>query len=399
MIDAFFQTQNEKKKRVLLRGPVLTQSGYGVHARQVAKWLMSRPDLHVEIQALQWGDTPWLIDSGHDSGFVGQLMERTVDPGGNRYDVTVQLQLPNEWDPKLGTVNIGMTAGVETDRCNPGWIEACNSMSAIVVPSSHVENCLRTTGEVRVPLFVVPEAYSDAISLKEHSSIDDVDFSTPFNFLVFGQITGNNAENDRKNLFYTLKWLCEAFKTDESVGVIVKTNSGRNTCIDRHNVTHTLKGLLNEVRKGPFPKVHLLHGDMSDSEVASLYRHPKVKALVAATRGEGYGLPILEAAASGLPVIATRWSGHTDFLSHGRYIEIDYRLDAVHPTRIDGRIFVSGSKWAHPSEEDFKKRVTKFRFATDIPRQWAKDMAQVILPKYSLENVINTYNDTLKDFV
>jgi len=47
-------------------------------------------------------------------------------------------------------------------------------------------------------------------------------------------------------------------------------------------------------------------------------RFPQVKALVALTRGEGYGLPILEAAASGLPVIATGWSGHMDFLKLGK---------------------------------------------------------------------------------
>ena len=78
--------------------------------------------------------------------------------------------------------------------------------------------------------------------------------------------------------------------------------------------------LLHETRKGQFPRVHVLHGQMNESEVASLYRHEKIKGIVSLTRGEGFGLPTLEAAASGLPVIATGWSGHMDFLNQGKFV-------------------------------------------------------------------------------
>lgn len=381
------------KKKVLLRAPVLTQSGYGVHSRQVARWLLGRQDIDVEVQALPWGDTPWIIDKYCQGGFIGQLMDKTVDPTGKLYDATVQLQLPNEWDPRMGKVNIGITAGVETDRCNPEWIKACNSMSMVIVPSRHSAECFTSTGNVTVPLNVIPESYSDEIRKTERSSIDDLDLSTSFNFLIFGQITGNNPENDRKNIFYTVKWLCETFSNDDDVGIVIKTNSGRNTHIDRKGVTQMFDVLLREVRKKPFPKVHLLHGDMSEAEVASLYRHPKIKALVSLTRGEGYGLPILEAAASGLPVIATGWSGHTDFLSHGKYIDVDYKLSPVHGTRIDNKIFMQNAKWASPSEDDFKRKVTKFRNASTIPHEWAKSLKEVILEKYSINSITRQYEE------
>lgn len=379
------------KKKVLLRGPVLTQSGYGVHARQVAKWLFSNPNLDVEIQALPWGDTPWLINGNFDGGFIGKLMEKTVDPTGKKYDVSVQIQLPNEWDPNLATTNIGISAVVETDKCNPVWIQSCNRMSMVIVPSNHAKVCLEATGIVTVPLHVVPEAYDDAYANEEGSKIDDLDFTTSFNFLIFGQITGNNPENERKNIFYTVKWLCEAFKNDKDVGIVIKTNSGRNTCIDRKIIKQTFETLVKEVRNGPFPRIHILHGDMSENEISSLYRHPKIKALISLTKGEGYGLPILEAAACGLPVIATGWSGHTDFLSHGRYIEIDYKLNEIHPSRIDGKIFLKGQKWAQVNEDDFKKKVVKFKSSPSIPKEWAKSLQEKILEKYSLESIKNQY--------
>lgn len=388
-----------KNKSVLLRGPAMTSSGYGVHCRQIASWLLSKNDIDLSVQALPWGDTPWLIDKNSCGGLIGRIMEKTSDVSGKHWDVSVQLQLPNEWDRKLANVNIGVTAGVESDKCNPQWIDACNSMSAVVVPSKHAEACFRNTGNVNVPIFVIPEAYSQAIDDDKITNVDSAVFSTPFNFLIFGQLTGNNPENDRKNIFYAVKWLCETFANDKDVGIIIKTNAGRSTTFDRRAVVNLFTTLLSEVRKGEFPRVHLLHGDMTDEEVASLYRHKQIKALVAPTRGEGYGLPILEAAASGLPVIATSWSGHTDFLSLGKYIGLDYKLDYVHQTRVDGKIFMQGSKWANPLEEDFKKKLLKFRNSNSIPTEWAVDLKNKIKQTYSLDCIKNRYDEILGKYL
>lgn len=385
-------------KSVVLRGPALSQSGYGVHCRQVARWLLQQPNIDVKFHVLPWGDTPWFINPDAQDGLIGKIMQRTVD-GSFKADVSIQLQLPNEWDASIARYNVGITAGVETDKCNPEWINNVNSMHAVIVPSKHVAQSFTNTGKVNVPLHVIPESFVDAI-LKNDSELPPLhEFSTKFNFLVFGQITGNNPFNDRKNTFFTLKWLCETFKDNKDVGIVVKTNAGRNTKIDRNVVKNLLQTVLGECRKGPYPKVHLLHGELNDNEVASLYRHPQIKALVAATRGEGYGLPILEAAASGLPVIATGWSGHTDFLNHGKYINIDYKLEEIHHTRVDNRIFMKGSKWANPVEEDFKRRVSKFHASPDVPKAWALELSKKVIEKYSFENISRQYSHLLKDVI
>jgi glycosyltransferase involved in cell wall biosynthesis len=384
-------------KTVVFRGPALTQSGYGVHARQVARWLLQRSDFDVKFMTLPWGDTPWLLDKDLHGGLVGEIMKRTVPPTF-KADVSFQLQLPNEWDPTIAPVNIGITASIETDRCNPDWIAACNQMSAVVVPSQHSKASLTNTGNVTRPLYVIPEAYCDAITTT--AQVDLPEFSTPFNFLVFGQLTGNNPESDRKNIFYTVKWLCEVFKDDPQVGIVLKTNVGKNSRIDRGMTQGIIRRIVDESRRGSAnPKVHLLHGDMNDTEVAALYRHPQNKALVSLTRGEGYGLPILEAAASGLPVIATGWSGHLDFMNLGKYVSIYYQLTEVHPTRVDGKLFMKGARWATPSEEDFKKRVAKFRNSCSTPREWAKELAPIIQQKYSLTNVMSMYDQVLKEHI
>ncbi len=369
-----------------------------MHCRQIARWLLEKKNIDVKFNVLPWGDTPWIINGESHGGLIGKITNNTVD---NNYkaDVSIQLQLPNEWNPNMGSYNIGVTAGVETDRCNPIWINACNAMNKIIVPSQHVLNSFKNSGYMKNNVDIVPESYVDEIELESDKLPILPKFSTNFNFLLFGQLTGNNPYNDRKNLFFSIKWLCEAFGHDDDVGIIIKTNAGRNTKIDRNIIKNLLGGVLNECRKGPYPKVHLLHGDMNDSEIAALYRHSQVKAMVSLTRGEGFGLPLLEAAASALPVIATGWSGHTEFLNLGKYINVQYQLSEIHPTRIDDKIFMRGSRWAQASEDDFKKKVTKFRTANSIPKDWAIDLAQKIKETHNFKTICQKYDDVLKDVI
>lgn len=384
-------------KKVVLRGPVLTQSGYGVHCRQIAKWLMQRQDVDLKVIATPWGSTPWHVNGESCNGFINEIMKRTISPNNVNADISFQLQLPNEWTPNLAHgKNIGLTAAVETDICSPTWAQACNTMDAVVVPSQHAKQCLTKSGAIVKPLYVIPEAYNEAI-ITVDSQTDLFDFKTSFNFLIFGQLTGNNPNNDRKNMFNTVKWICESFKDDPDVGIVIKTNLGTNSKIDRNIVTTMLKTLLLEVRKSQYPKVYLLHGDMNDETVASLYKNKQIKALVALTRGEGFGLPILEAAASGLPIIATGWSGHLDYLKLGKFVNIYYQLDEVHKSRIDGNIFIKGARWANASEEDFKKRITKFRTNNTIPFEWAADLQKKIIESYSIEAVCKLYDSTLSE--
>lgn len=388
------------KKKVLLRGPVLTQSGYGVHCRQVAKWLLQKEDIDVKFNALPWGETPWYINPNSLNGLIGKIMERSIEPK-EKFDVSIQLQLPNEWNNSLAEFNIGMTAGVETDKCNPAWINCINGMQRVIVPSTHVKKCFENTGNINVSCQIIPESYPDTWddSLLESKEFEVMDFSTDFNFLILGQLTGNNAFNDRKNMFFTIKWICETFKDDKNVGIVIKTNIGRNTILDRKNVINLMSQLIGECRQGPYPKIHLIHGEMSDNEIYSLYKNKKIKALVAATRGEGYGLPILEAAVCGIPVITTGWSGHMDFMSKGKFVNLDFSLENIHPSRVDGNIFLEGMKWAFPKEEDFKKKIQKFRSFNLIPNQWANSLSQTLKEEYSFQKICKSYDEFLGDII
>jgi len=384
------------KKSVVIRAPLLSCSGYGVHCRQIFKWLISRDDLDVFTQVVQWGLTPWMINPEQEDGLIKEVMSRSGKKNDELpFDISFQVQLPDEWDPNLAKFNFGVSAVVETLTCNPAWIESCNKMDAIIVPSRHAKRCLENTGSVSTPIFVVPESFVEAIEDPEVGAID-LDLNTKFNFLVFGQMTGNTPENDRKNIFNTIKWLCEVFHDDPDVGIILKTNQGTGTKIDRNLTKRTVKNILSNARKGPYPRVHVLHGNMSSREVAGLYRREDIKCMVSLTRGEGYGLPLLEASASGLPIMVTNWSGHLDFMNKGKFIPIDFKMKEIHKSRIDNRIFLEGMQWAEPSEADFKEKILKFRKKPDIPKKWSADLSEKIKSTLSQAEICKKYDRTLK---
>jgi len=386
---------------VLIRGPLLSVTGYGCHTRQIWKWARSKPEWQVHASIVPWGMCTYYTDPDAEGGVIGDIMANSGQPSV-KPDLTIQVQLPDEWDPDLGKVNIGVTAGIEADKCSMKWVTACEKMDRVIVPSEYSKLAILNGGFPKDKIVSVPEAitcgFEETPAANEVTArLDDV--STDFNFLVFGQITSSNVDTDRKNTFNCLKWLCEEFQGREDVGIVIKTNLGRMTVQDRHYSMSTINQALNMVRKGEYPKVYVVHGLMDPNELGAIYRHDKVKALVAPTRGEGWGLPILDAAANGLPVIATGYSGHLDFLKHTKFLDIKFSLKEIPESMQDGRIWVKGARWAEPSEKHFKSRVRKFKDSSRPPTQWAAEGASKIRELFSIDAVFSKYDEAVGDLV
>ncbi len=384
-------------KNVLIRGPLLNSAGYGVHSRQVFSYLESKKNCAISSQITPWGICPFYLDGSLEDGLIGRIIETSL-PSEKKHDISFQIQLPNEWDPEVADFNVGITAGVETDRCPPHWIDFINAMDLVIVPSSHTKKSFENSGQIKTKIEIVPE-YIQPAMIEQKLEPMDLGLKTKFNFLMFGLITGQTPESDRKNTFFGIKWLCETFKDDKDVGIVIKTNLGRMSVLDRKDTEFILNKLVEEVRVGDYPKVYLSHGMMTDHEVSSLYRSKDIQALVSFTRGEGYGLPLLEAAASGLPVMATKWSGHMDFLNSIRFSGFEYDIIDVHPSRIDENIFVSGCRWAHPKEKETKKRLKKIKDSYKVPVEWAQSGAEILKNKLNSEKVFEIYDKVLQDIL
>ena len=192
-------------------------------------------------------------------------------------------------------------------------------------------------------------------------------------------------------------YFCQAFKGRKDVGLVLKTNSATNSKIDKTITEANIKGLLSQVRGGEFPRVHLVHGPMTELEIAKLYKHPKIKAFYMPTRGEGFGLPIVEAAASGLPLVVTDWSGHKDIIDlvDKSCIRLAYNLVPV--KKFDDNIFMKGARWAEVVPDDVKRKLRKIVDSYDIPLQWSKDLQMAVRKEFHPTKLFKQFEKIIEE--
>ncbi len=389
------------KKRVLLRAPLLTNSGYGVHSRQIFEWLKTRKDFEITSQCLSWGATPWIVNPSFENGLFREIMNTASDTSNVKFDITFQVQLPDEWDASLGRINIGVTALVETDRCNMAWLTHIDKMDHIIVPSTFTKNIILHTfgNKYDKKITVIPEWFNENISLKKQDLEKVMDerykFDTKFNLLTIGTLTSADSNADRKNLGKTIAWALETFEGEKDVGIIVKTCLGKGSVGDREMTKSCMNQLVDTFRKSEYPKIHLIHGNMTSKEVAALFRSNRVHGYITGTRGEGYGLPIIEAAASAIPVVATNWSGHLDFLGDD-FIKVDYDMQEIPESRIDNRIFTKNVKWADPKEESFKNSLIDLRKNYKDHLSVSRKLKKKIENRYAKQKICKKYDKFLR---
>lgn len=402
------------KTKVLVRGPFLTQSGYGEHARFVLRALKSKEELF-DIYAIStnWGKVGWLSRDDEERRWFDELINKTVHYLKNegRFDLSLQVTVPNEFQ-KLAPTNIGVTAGIEVSQVHPVWIEKSQLMDKIITISEHSRDTFvntvysaknQETGEVfdnfRTHVdFGICHYPVKNIAPKEL----DLDFDYDFNFLTVAQW------GPRKNLENTIKWFVEEF-IDQKVGLIVKASTLNNSLYDRELTQSRMKNLLAKYPKREC-KVYLLHGDMEEAELAALYTHDKVKGYVTITHGEGFGLPLFEAAYSGLPVIAPAWSGHLDFLcmkqtdKKGKvkikpmFSVVDHKLVEIPPEACWKDIIVEGSKWCEPEQGSYKMRMREMYKDYGRFKKRAKALQEWVLDEFREDKMYENFIEKILSF-
>ena len=157
------------KKKVLLKGPLLTRSGYGEQARFALRSLRSRQDLFdIFIQPLQWGKTSWSSEIDEERVWIDQTIEKTIGyvQQGGQFDISLQVTIPNEFE-RLALVNIGYTAGIETTKVAHQWLQKANEMNKVIVVSTHSKQVFENTS-----YDAINEQTREQVVLKNNTTIE-----------------------------------------------------------------------------------------------------------------------------------------------------------------------------------------------------------------------------------
>ena len=345
----------------VISSPFDTYSGYGARSRDLIKVLIELDKYDIKLLPQRWGDTP--LDFCKDHAEWEYLLKYSIPmPLRSKPDIWMQITIPPEYQA-VGKYNIGCTTGIESTGCDGGWIDGMNRMDMNFVSSNHSKeiftnakfekkdkNTQQNLGilELTKPIEVIFEGVDTNVYKHLPSkdiTLDLKQIKESFCFLFVGHWMNGDIGHDRKNVGLMIKYFFDAFKGKKnSPALILKVSNGRNSYMSREIILDRILAIKKHYKGVTLPNVYILNGGLSDDEMNQLYNHPKVKAMVSFTKGEGYGRPLAEFGMSKKPIIASGWSGHRDFLVSENTILLPGSLENVHASAAN-KWLLKESKW------------------------------------------------------
>lgn len=387
------------KPLLVFQGPHFTRSGYGDRSRDILKALRKLDMYDVKIIPMRWGNTPQdQVDPTDEFG--AWMIDRIVTSLSHKPDVFMQLSVPNEFVP-MGYYNIGITAGTESSIAPVEFIQGVNRMDLTLVSSTFTKMVLeqteykepKTGEEVKVtkPIEVMFEGVDIDIFTKR-SGLTHLDLiPEDFCFLCVGHWLKGDLGEDRKDIGMVVKTFVNAFRNTPSKNrpaLILKTSSATFSMMDRKVMEDKIRNAMGNSPNRP--NVYLIHGDMSPHEMSSMYHHPKVKAMVSFTKGEGFGRPLLEFTLTGKPIIVSGWSGHMDFLPDENTDFLVGELKYVHPSAAD-KFNTKDAHWFSVSYSNAAKVMLSVFEKYNTHLKKSKGLVANTLSKFTLDKMADRF--------
>jgi glycosyltransferase involved in cell wall biosynthesis len=401
------------KPLLVFQAPIATRSGYGDHSRDILKSLFDLDRYDIKVVPTRWGNTPQ-DQINPQTEFGKKILENIATQVDRQPDIFIQVSVANEFR-KVGKYNIGITAGVETTIAPQEFIQGGNQMDLIITPSQFTKDVLSKTsydqvdkntkqkiGELKLekPVEVLFEGVDTTIfnSKCSKSVLDSVD--TDFNFLFVGHWLAGDLGQDRKDVGMMIKTFCTVFKDlpkKQQPGLILKTSQAGFSVMEREAISNKIKEVTKQFGE-KCPPIHLVFGDLSESELNDLYNDEKVKSFLMFTKGEGYGRPLAEFATTGKPIIVSNWSGHKDFLPEENTVYLEGELKEVHKSAAN-KFLLEQSKWFNV---DYSKAAGQI---FDVYKNYKKHLKKSeglktnIKKNFSLDNMTTKLKEILDKYV
>lgn len=380
---------------VLWYAPFLSGGGYcsEAHSYVVALEAAAREDAPFELLLTQHGDSlnpSFIRDLTEDTqallerhwieerDFYWKLKKRTVA-------IAICHSEPGAWEPAHyrtsrcppdgALYKVGRTM-FETDRVPKGWPDRMNRMDEIWVPTEFQRKVFVDGGVKPDAVQVVPEVvdvhFFDPEKVEPYEL--DVKDSTTVYLSIF-------KWEERKAWRVLLKAYFQAFTSEDDVVLVLLTNGYHSTSSKAKDFMGIVEEFALDAVNKPLrelPRVHVLPPHIPQEDMPALYK--AADAFVLPSRGEGWGRPHVEAMAMERPVIATFWSGTTEYMTE----------ENSYPLRIDGLVEITegafrGHKWADPSVDHLTELLVRVKEHPEEATAKGKRAREDMVAKYSPE--------------
>jgi GT2 family glycosyltransferase len=326
--DELYSYQFTSPLRLLISCEIYGQWSFSMVMRNLAKGL-KQSGVDVSIASQEYHDV-----SNMDDWEIKEMLNKPNDYW-NRV-VLRSSEGDNMYLMPPGLKRIAHTTG-ESTKLHSEWTHQLNNVDQVLTTSTFFKQVLIDSG-VKTQIDVLPNAI-DQRFFNENISLLPTQGKRGFNFIsdfFFGE---------RKAPNILVKAFAQEFSEEEDVTLTLHSPSmPHNLFQQKMTCEQWVNNLCNGKSHAP---ILYTSGYFHDAVFPSILKNYDV--MVLTTRGEGFGLPIVEAGALGIPSIVTNYSGVTDFLTYGGGFPLDYKLVDIPLQILPYFKNYIGGQWAEPN--------------------------------------------------
>lgn len=335
--------------QVVFQDYFYTSTGFGNAAREIA---FAMEDLGVNVKVDALGPV--------ENGRLGQrIIERLARLQAkplekNRLLLTLEPH-PNRGSGFQKKLNYKM---FETNIAPQPYVETANSFDGIVVPNEFNRQAFRRGG-THVPIYVANYGVNSQVFTPDGPKHR---WNEPDDVFIFLSVFGWSHKKGPDALVHAF---LQEFSAQERVVLVIKTFSA-----GIHEFPwEWYDDIANTVQKENKPSVRIVVDEFSPEQMATIYRG--ANCFVLPSRGEGVCLPILESMACEVPVIATGWSGFTDFFGPKSGYYIPYTMVKTSPQWFSP-LYGPHQMWAEPDADALQTLMRRVYTLRDEARMKAE---------------------------
>lgn len=277
-----------------------------------------------------------------------------------------------------GPYNIGCYAW-ELSHFPAPWTKTFDLLHEIWAPTRFIQDAIRE--QAAIPVEYMPFAIDPGPA----GTQDRAAFGIPADKFVFLFFFDFRSYVQRKNPWAVLEAFMKAFPEDSPapVHLVIKVNGQQDKPEDF--------AALREQAGATSSRIQLIERTLDDQDIKALINASDC--FVSLHRAEGFGRGLAEAMYYGKPVIATNYSGNTDFMHPDNACLVDYELIDVGP---DNYPFGNGQHWADADTDQAAAWMRKLVDEADYARDVGKRAAAYIREHHSYAAVGAAYRERLE---